>query len=287
LPSAAVVAAQTASPTATPTDLDGVAEDGGRPTGTSELEPSRHTVMLDESPSTPASTGRIGAESNETPSRHRVRERGGEGATMSDWSLFRLAALSGFVSAVSIIVGKALMLLPGEQAGEIADFLSPLFGLGAIVGVYLFQRSQAGVYGAVAFVVVFIGLALVTSLDFFGAFVRLELTEELREELLEGTPGLAMAFSAMIFLAGVVMFGISLWRAGVYPRPAGWLFVVGFAFVPLVEVVGETVVAIGSILAGISVLWLSAVLWSGSSRARRSGFDPSAGPSTPPLTRSS
>ena len=37
--------------------------------------------------------------------------------------------------------------------------------------------------GAVAFVVVFLGLALVTSLDFFGAFVRLELTEELRENI--------------------------------------------------------------------------------------------------------
>ncbi len=187
---------------------------------------------------------------------------------MSDRSLFRLAAVSGFISAVSIIVGKALMLLPGEQAGEIADFVSPLFGLGAIVGAYLFQRSQAGVFGAVAFVVVFVGLALVTSLDFFGAFVRLELTEETREELLEGTPGLAMAVSALVFLAGVVMFGISLLGSGVHPRPAGWLFMTGFVFVPLVEIVGETVVAISSILAGTSVFWLSSVLWSGAPRSQ-------------------
>jgi hypothetical protein len=205
---------------------------------------------------------------------------------MSEWSLFRLAAVSGVVSAVSIIVGKALMLLPGEQAGEIADFLSPLFGLGAIVGVYLFQRSQAGVYGAVAFVVVFVGLAMVTSLDFFGAFIRLELSEELRDELLEGTPGLAMAVSALIFLTGVVMFGISLLRSGVYPRPAGWLFIIGFVFVPLVEVVGETAVALGSILAGISVLWLSSVLWSGSSRAPASHTDSPAQRNLPPVPSS-
>lgn len=205
---------------------------------------------------------------------------------MSDWSLFRLAAMSGFVSGVCIIVGKALMLLPGEQAGEIADFMSPLFGLGAIVGAYLYQRSHAGVFGAVAFVVVFLGLALVTSLDFFGAFIRLELTEELRDELLEGTPGLAMAVSALIFLAGVVMFGISLLRSGVYPRPAGWLFMVGFVFVPLAEVVGETVVAVGSVLAGISVLWLSSVLWAGSTPARVPRTEPSAQPITPPLASS-
>ena len=205
---------------------------------------------------------------------------------MSDCSLYRLAAVSGFISAVSIIVGKALMLLPGEQAGEVADFLSPLFGLGAIVGVYLFQRSETGAYGAVAFVVVFIGLALVTSLDFFGAFIRLELTENVRDELLEGPPGLAMAVSALIFLAGVVMFGISLLRSGVYPRAAGWLFIAGFVFVPLVEVVGETVVALASILAGISVLWLSSVLWSGSSSLREARTDSSAPRTTSSVTSS-
>ena len=72
----------------------------------------------------------------------------------------------------------------------------------------------------------------------------------------------AMAVSALIFLAGVIMFGISLIRSGVYPKVAGWLFMVGFVFIPLVEVVGEPLVVIGSIVAGVSVFWLSYVLWS-------------------------
>jgi hypothetical protein len=95
-----------------------------------------------------------------------------------------------------------------------------------------------------------------------------------------------MAVSALIFLSGVVMFGISLLRSGVYPRPAGWLFIVGFVFVPLVEVVGETVVALGSILAGISVLWLSSVLWSGSSRVRAARTGLPAQRENPPVTSS-
>jgi hypothetical protein len=181
---------------------------------------------------------------------------------MSDRSLYRLAAVAGLISGAAIILGKVLMLLPGEQAGEIADFMSPLFGLGAIVGVYLFHRERAGLFGAVGFVVMFVGLGLVTSLDFYGAFVRLELDEDVREGVLEGSAGLAMAVSALIFLVGTVLFGSSLVRSGVYPRPVGWLFVVGFVFVPLVEVVGELVVALGSILAGVSVLWLGMVLWS-------------------------
>lgn len=181
---------------------------------------------------------------------------------MTEQQLFRLAAVSGFVSAAAIILGKVLMLLPGPQPGEIADFVSPLFGLGAIVGVYLWQRNEAGTFGVVAFVVVFIGLGLVTSLDYFGAFIRLELSEQLRDDLLEGSPGTAMAVSGIIFLAGVMMFGISLIRSGVYPARAGWLFMVGFIFVPLVEVVGETIVVVASVVAGVSVFWLSWVVWS-------------------------
>lgn len=129
--------------------------------------------------------------------------------------------------------------------------------------MYLWQREEAGRGGAAAFVTVFIGLGLVTSLDFFGAFIRLELSEDLRDQLLEGSPGVAMAVSGVIFLAGVIWFGISLIRSGVYPPPAGWLFMVGFVFVPLVEVVGDAVVVIGSIMAGVGVFWLSAVLWAG------------------------
>lgn len=182
-------------------------------------------------------------------------------------SLYRWAAVAGFVSAAAIVFGKILMLLPDPQAGEIADFISPLFGLGAIVGVYLWQRRESGTSGAAAFAVMFVGLALVTSLDFYGAFIRLELAEELRDELLEGSTGVAMAVSGLIFLVGVIMFGTSLIRSGVYPKAAGWLFTIGFIFVPLVEVVGEPVVVIGSILAGISVFWLSSVLWSGAGRS--------------------
>lgn len=194
-------------------------------------------------------------------------------------SLFRLAAISGVLSATAIIVGKVLMLLPGPQPGEIADFISPLFGLGAIVGAYLWQREEAGRTGAAAFVVVFIGLALVTSLDFFGAFIRLELSEDLRDQLLEGSPGVAMAVSGVIFLVGVITFGTSLIRSGVYPKGAGWLFMIGFTFVPLVEVVGEGLVVVGSVLAGIGVFWLSGVLWTGTRDVSATGV--AAGVSAP------
>lgn len=176
---------------------------------------------------------------------------------MQDSQLYRWGALAGFVSAGAIILGKALMLLENDAPGEISDFISPLFGLLAIVAVYLWQRDEVGTSGAIAFAIVFLGLALVTSLDFFGAFIRLELPEAIRDELLEGNPGIALGVSAVVFLTGVIWFGISLIRGGVYPKPAGWMFIVGFVLIPLGDAVPAWVIVVGSIVAGLSVAWLS------------------------------
>lgn len=79
---------------------------------------------------------------------------------MSDSKLYRLSAMAGIISGVSIIIGKLLIPLTSPQAGEIFDFLSPLFGLLATVGFYLWQRKEAGILGTVGFIMLFIGLAL-------------------------------------------------------------------------------------------------------------------------------
>lgn len=190
---------------------------------------------------------------------------------MSTTRLFRWGAVAGFVSAVAMILGKVLMLLPSEWPGEVSDFVSPLFGLLAVLTVYLWQREPAGLSGAIAFVFMFIGLALVTSLDFFGAFIRLELSEEIRDQLMEGTPGIAFATSGLIFLLGVILFGISLLHSQQYPKLPSWLFLVGFVLVPLGELLPEWVIVAGSVMAGIGVFWLSGVVWSGAGRAPANG----------------
>ncbi len=177
--------------------------------------------------------------------------------------LFRWGAVAGFISAAAIIIGKALMLLEDEAPGEIADAIAPIFGLLAVVTVYLWQRDDAGKSGAAGFVVMFVGLALVAGLDFYGAFIRLEIPQPLRDDLMEGNPGIAFLASALIFLIGVVWFGASVIRSGVFPRLAGWGFIVGFVLVPMGEIVPEWVVAVGSIVAGLSVAWLSWVIWRG------------------------
>lgn len=190
---------------------------------------------------------------------------------MSTSNLYRLSALAAILSGICIILGKILTLLPDPQAGEIFDFFSPLFGLFAIIGVYLWQREQAGRFGALAFILAFVGLVQVTALDYFGAFIRLEIPPEVMAQVMEGTGGIAAAISGMTFLVGEILFGISLLRTGVFPKIASLLFIIGFFPVPLVDVFPFTIVAAGSIMAGLGIAIWGTSLWTYNSGQRTLG----------------
>ena len=63
------------------------------------------------------------------------------------------------------------------------------------------------------------------------------------------------------FLIGEILFGISVIRAGVFSRVAAALFIVGMIPVPLVGVFPDIVVAIGSIIAGLGLIWWGVSLY--------------------------
>ena len=180
---------------------------------------------------------------------------------MSRSSLYRLSAVAALLSGGCIIVSKLLAFLPDPQAGEVFDFFSPLFGLFAFLGIYPWQREQSGRFGGVAFIVAFVGLALVLCLDFFGAFIRLQLPEDTMAQLMNGSAGIVAALSGLVFLVGEILFAISVMRAGVFPRLAAWLFLIGFIPVPLVGMFPFGIVAAGSVLAGIGIAWWVLSLW--------------------------
>lgn len=178
---------------------------------------------------------------------------------MAKSSLYRLAALAGVLSGVCIIVGKLLIPLSNPQPGEIFDLLSPFFALYFAVGLYLGHRKESGVLGFVSFALLFAGLAAVVSLDYFGAFMRLQLPEGMTEQLMEGPSAPVFIGSLMVFLVGVLLFGIAVIRAGVFSKIAAVLFIAGLTTVALhpTGAFPETVVEIGSILAGVGLIWWS------------------------------
>ena len=178
---------------------------------------------------------------------------------MSQSTLYRLSALAGFLSGVCIIIGKLLIPLSNPQPGEIFDLLSPFFALFFLVGLYLGQRKESGILGGVAFIILFTGLVVVVSLDYFGAFIRLQLPEGMTEELMEGPSAPVFVSGLLVFLIGELLFGISVIRAGVFSRVAAVLFMVGLIPVALhlSGIFPETVVVISSVMAGFGLIWWS------------------------------
>ncbi len=175
---------------------------------------------------------------------------------MSTKTLYRLSALAGILSGVCIIIGKLLIPLPNRQIGEIFDLLSPFFALFFAIGLYLRQRKESGVFGGIAFITLYTGLVTVVCLDYFGAFMRLELPPGAADQLMEGPTSVVFIGSLLIFLIGEILFGISVIRAGVFSKTAAVLFMVGMIPVALhlSGLFPESVVIISSILAGFGLI---------------------------------
>ena len=182
---------------------------------------------------------------------------------MSTKTLYRLSAIAGLLSGICIILGKVLIPLPNRQLGEFADLFAALFGLFWTIGMYLRHRYESRVVGGIAFIVLFIGLCAVVSLDYFGAFMALELPPGTVEQLLEGRNGPWFAASGLAFLIGELLFGISVIRARVFSWIASVLFMGGMIPVALdlSGIFPENVVIAASVVAGLGLIWWSLSLY--------------------------
>jgi hypothetical protein len=178
---------------------------------------------------------------------------------MSTSTLYRLGALAGILSGVCIIAGRLLTRLPDPQLGEIVDWLSPFFALFFAVALYLGQRRESGVFGFIAFIVLFAGLVMLVSLDYYGAFIRIQLPEAIITQVEEGPSAPVFVASLFTFLIGEILFGISVIRAGVYSKIAAILFIAGLIVVALhpTGIFPESVVDIGATAVGIGLIWWS------------------------------
>lgn len=173
---------------------------------------------------------------------------------MSAEALFRACGIAAMVTGVCIVVGSVLSNLLKSPVGTVFNFLALLIGLFAIAGSYLYQREEAGVLGVIAFVVVFVGLALMMCLDYLGAFIMPGLPDVDLADLQKGPAMIAAMVSGIIFLVGAILFGISVIRAGVLSKTAAVFFMIGFLPTPLKQAFPVPVV-IGAALAGAGIFW--------------------------------
>ncbi len=193
---------------------------------------------------------------------------------MSSSSLIRLAGLaalsSGVLSAIGDLLGLVVDLenpLSATTASYTIVFLLYLLStallLLGLVGLYASQSQAAGILGLVGFLTAFLGTVLLAGALWFELFITPALAAEVPELVAEEL-GLTGFILMLLFGAvGWVLFGAATLRAGVYPRWAAVLLIVGgvIAFFPL-PLVG--------IIFSVAVAWLGFLLFTGRGEAATS-----------------
>jgi hypothetical protein len=181
--------------------------------------------------------------------------RWGGASAMLGGAMFVLADLLGLGLGGDFTEYAGTGIFVIQQTLFLSGTVLVLFGL---FGLYARQAEYAGNLGLIGFLVAFVGTALMAGLSWTQLFVVPFLATE-APALLETEP-FGSVLSFLTFLVGWLLFGASALRAGVYPRAAGTLLIVG-AVLPLV---GFALPA-SAFVFGIAVAWLGIVLFSGDS----------------------
>ena len=178
--------------------------------------------------------------------------------------------MAAVVGGVLFVIGDLLGLV--TFGGEVAETATTgaffvqqfLYLLGSVLilfglfGLYASQSEATGTLGLVGFLIAFLGTALAAGAGWDQAFIAPRIAE--LEPGLLGMPNLAFPLSFAIFAVGWLLFGIATLRAGVYPRVAAILLIVG----AVLTFVSFLFPASGLVL-GIGVAWLGFVLFTGGS----------------------
>ncbi len=178
---------------------------------------------------------------------------------MSMSKFLRLCAAAGFVSALAVITDN---LLPEGDAYNWVGVLSPIFGLLALTGLYLWQMKASGMFGALGYIVNLLGMGAFVGLAFANAFMLPYLSGSVLKELFAGPTRLAFVAGGSLFLTGVILFGLAMIKAR-YPRIAAVLYMVGFVPLSLQPLFPVSIITLGGLTAGVGIAWFSYALWSG------------------------
>ena len=129
------------------------------------------------------------------------------------------------------------------------------------------SAAPAGRFGAVAYAVNLVGLGLFGGAAFALNLVLFFLDDAVVDGLMAGPTRFALLASALVFVVGTVLFGVSMVRARVYPRVPAVGYAVALTVFALLAPLPDTPLTSGvHVLACVSLVWLSATLWSGGTR---------------------
>lgn len=175
---------------------------------------------------------------------------------MTASALMRLAGVSAVLAGLCfIVIGMFHPVNVPESVTTVTwvnvhVFAAALgfFGLFGMVGLYVRQAEKSGWLGLAGFLLFSIWLALMMPFSFVEAFILPRLVTEspkfvagflgmftgIPSEIDLGVLPMFWTLSDPMYLLGPLLFGIATIRAGILPRWAGALFVVGSVLAPIV-----------------------------------------------------
>jgi hypothetical protein len=178
---------------------------------------------------------------------------------MTERTLYRLAGVAGLIGGALIVLAVARrggVIPENALTHALAPPASALLLL-TLTALYLSQRDRAGRLGLAGFVLNHLGLAGLFAIEFLTHAVLQYQDAATRDQLVTGPGRPYFLVVALTFLAGVLLFGAASWRAGVLPRGAIVLYVVGLSAAALRTSVPEAVYLGGLLVGSAGVLWLA------------------------------
>jgi hypothetical protein len=199
-------------------------------------------------------------------------------------TLMRLAGLSAVVAGLCFLVIG--MFHPVNVPASVTTatwvivhiFATALgfFGLFGMAGLYARQAEKSGWLGLIGFLVFTVWMTLVTGFSFVEAFILPRLATE-SPAFVAGLLGMFSSIpspvdlgilptlwniSGPMYILGPLLFGIATFRAGVLPRWAGALLVLGAVLVPVGALVPPEYQPKIMVPVGLAMAWLGYALFS-------------------------
>jgi hypothetical protein len=204
--------------------------------------------------------------------------------TITISTLMRLAGLSAMMAGLCFIVIG--MFHPVNVPASVTTatwvnvhiFATALgfFGLFGMAGLYARQAEKSGWLGLAGFLLFSVWMTLVTGFSFVEAFILPRLATEspafvagilgmfssIPSEIDLGVLPALWNISGPLYIFGPLLFGIATFRAGVLPRWAGALLVLGAVLIPVGAVVPPELQPKIMIPVGLALAWMGYALFS-------------------------
>ncbi|MFD6395926.1 hypothetical protein [Nocardia sp. NPDC060249] len=183
---------------------------------------------------------------------------------MDTRALLRLGGVSGFLCGAAIAAAGAIELIAAGKIPltQVLNGAAVPFGIGLLVALYALLHQRLGRFGAVAFVVQFLGFGYFAGIAFAMNFVLVYLDKPVVDELLTSPAKIAFLGTAALALSGTLLFGAALLRSAAVPRWAVILYIVGLSVLSLTFLLPTTLVRVGHLAAGFGMVWLAWAVWS-------------------------